>query len=124
MKTEIKKANECFQKYYFQLDTFTLKHYYRTKLNMISHNSIENLLLIPLNPPPVLTLARPLMTTSSTLYVGAGADGSYTGLAKLNVVPAGGGLFCIFRTPYWASVVSICNKIVNNLSMIQEIFHA
>lgn len=62
---------------------------------------------MPLNPPPVLILGLPLMTTSSTLYVGAGADGSYTGLAKLNVVLVGGGLFCIFNTPYWASVVSI-----------------
>lgn len=55
---------------------------------------------MPLNPLPALTLGRPRITTSSTLYVGAGAEGSYTGFAKLRVVLAGGGLFCIFNTPY------------------------
>lgn len=65
---------------------------------------------MPLTPPRALVLGRPLTTTSSTLYVGAGADGSYTGFVKLSVVPLGGGLLWIFKTPYWASVVSICNN--------------
>lgn len=51
---------------------------------------------------PPLLVVPPLMTISSTLYVGAGADGSYAGFAKLKPLPdaVGGGLCCNFNTPY------------------------